>query len=248
MNEGKKRSVDAINTFLEATGLSVDKWEKISGVGEGGLAKFLNQPNRRMGLSTIEKLVAGAQTLGHTISVMQLQGLIPFPLQPRAPDGRAVRAGELADDGKYLDLSTTRNQSEVIVRNVPFRRARPDDEWGDYLVDGDSSEKHAVRPPHLWGRSDIRALEIQTDRMEPRYCVGEVVLLEERTPEVGDHVFIEFLPEGNQSRRAAVLRQLKKHDKATLTLFQYKPARESVVARKDIAAMFRVLTTKDLIS
>ena len=103
------------------------------------------------------------------------------------------------------------------------------------------------RPPRFGGRSDLFALYVQGNSMEPRYLPGELIYVEQRRPpQNGDHVVVELLP-AEDGTREAYLKLLLGVTPTKVRLQQYNPAKVIEIDRKRVGQVLRVLTTMDLL-
>ncbi len=70
----------ALRAFMAGAGLNVAQWESLSGLGDGTLRKFLDDPTGAKTLTdkTYARLAAGAtKKIGRPVGVAELQGELP---------------------------------------------------------------------------------------------------------------------------------------------------------------------------
>jgi hypothetical protein len=84
--------------------------------------------------------------------------------------------------------------------------------------------------------------------MVPAYRPGALVLVERaRPPAPGDDVVVELLPATPRDDRRALIKRLVSINAKTVVLEQYNPPATLEFPRKQVGAIFRVMTVADLL-
>lgn len=180
----------ALAAFQESTRLKDYPWEKASGLGEGTLRQFRNNPTRSFNSSTYSKLAAGAaKILKRSVKVADLQpaeedetqGTLPIalPERPRAsppesaappaiPDRPDVPVWASAAAGLEGAMVLTAEPIDYIrrselIRDVkePFAFYVIGDSMSDVIEQGDQVVINPSRPPQP-GKDHVF---IQTDEL-----------------------------------------------------------------------------------
>lgn len=182
--------------------------------------------------------------------------------------GRAVAAGEMraSDSQVPAELSAVPTVAPVLsdvalAPNAPEPPYRGDwridvpvlgtavggDHTGDFELNGEVVF-HAPRPPQFSGRPDLFAVIVQNDSMSPWREPGSMAYLEGRKPpRSGDYVVIEMKAQRGDSVKPALLKRLIAMTPTKFKLQQYSPAKVFEIDRDDVAKMFRVLDTDELL-
>jgi hypothetical protein len=212
--------------------ISRQLWSLAAGAKDTYVKDLLRKPNPNPSAARLQSLAAAVIGLHPQHFGRFLGGTSALP-----PADTNLRSRDPSIEGSNLDDSFHLTQSATNrFGDLLYIRSHPDAEWGDHEVERDKAEPQ-----------DRRLLRVETDRMAPRYLIGETVALERATPKDGDHVWIEMKPIQGTTRQAAMLRLLKEQDSATLTLVQYMPRKQTTIERRRIAAIYRVLSGDDLL-
>lgn len=205
-------------------------WSVAAGLGKTYVKDLLRKDEMKASADALRKL---AEAVGlHPTHFMTLDDP-----PPRDETGNNSQRRDYSNEGSKLDPETTRIQSVIIFGDLEYVQSNPDPEWGDHIVGGEPAKPKARR-----------LLRVETDRMSPRYSIGETVAIERVAPKDGDHVWIEMKPTMG-GKKPAMLRLLREQDATTLTIIQYYPKRaQSTVLRKNVAAIYRVLSWDDLLT
>jgi transcriptional regulator with XRE-family HTH domain len=136
------------------------------------------------------------------------------------------------------------NESAVVER-VPLYRTLAygsSPPW-DFRLTGEIVDM-VNAPSRLNGRKDLRAFQVATDVMVPRYFPGEMLWISRaRMATEGDFVVVmRKNHDGNTSHSEdATLGRLTKLTASHVEVEQYKPAKRKRIARKDIEEIWRVV-------
>lgn len=106
----------------------------------------------------------------------------------------------------------------------------------------------ALRPPKLDGRKDVFGLYVEDPVMFPAYRLGALIFVERaRPPAPGDDIVIECLLEGDRDDARTLVRTLISATTTEVTIQQYTPPKQIVVARKLVTVMLRIMPLIDLL-
>jgi len=237
----------ALRAFMAGAGLNVAQWESLSGLGDGTLRKFLDDPTGAKTLTdkTYARLAAGAaRKTGRPVGVAELQGELPAA----AADGAASSfATDLAGNVTPAFDAPGRPMLGHMASDVPlYGTAMGGDGNGEFEMNGTVID-HVARPPGILGRGDVFALNVVGDSMWPWRKPNSLIYVErDRAPSVNDHVVVEFRPIAGSSVRQTVVKLLVGISVKTLKLAQYRPAKEFDVDRKTVFRVYRVLEWDEL--
>lgn len=234
----------ALRAFMAGAGLNVAQWESLSGLGDGTLRKFLDDPTGAKTLTdkTYAKLAAGAsQKTGRPVGVAELQGALPLDA------AQALSIGEIAGNVAPAFDAPGRPMLGHMANDVPlYGTAMGGDGNGEFEMNGTVID-HVARPPGIYGRGDVFALNVVGDSMWPWRKPNSLIYVErDRAPSVNDHVVVEFRPIVGSSVRQTVVKLLVGISVKTLKLAQYRPAKEFDVDRKTVFRVYRVLEWDEL--
>ena len=235
----------ALRRFMEGAGLNVAQWETLSGLGDGTLRKFLDDPTGAKTLTdkTYSKLAAGAaRKTGRAVGVAELQG---ETADESANGGGAI--GDIAGNVAPAFDAPPRPMIGHMLQDVPlYGTAMGGDGNGEFEMNGTVID-HVARPPGIYGRGDVFALNVVGDSMWPWRKPNSLIYVErDRAPSVNDHVVVEFRPIAGSSVRQTVVKLLVGISAKTLKLAQYRPAKEFDVDRKTVFRVYRVLEWDEL--
>lgn len=231
----------ALRRFMEGAGLNVAQWETLSGLGDGTLRKFLDDPTGAKTLTdkTYSKLAAGAaRKTGRAVGVAELQG-------ETADEGGPI--GDIAGNVAPAFDAPPRPMIGHMLHDVPlYGTAMGGDGNGEFEMNGTVID-HVARPPGIMGRGDVFALNVVGDSMWPWRKPNSLIYVErDRAPSVNDHVVVEFRPIAGSSVRQTVVKLLVGISTKALKLAQYRPAKEFEVDRKTVFRVYRVLEWDEL--
>lgn len=237
----------ALRRFMAGAGLNVAQWETLSGLGDGTLRKFLDDPTGAKTLTdkTYAKLAAGAaRKTGRPVGVAELQG--ESPDESSAGSG-GVPIGDIAGNVAPAFDAPARPMIGHMLQDVPlYGTAMGGDGNGEFEMNGTVID-HVARPPGILGRGDVFALNVVGDSMWPWRKPNSLIYVErDRAPSVNDHVVVEFRPITGSSVRQTVVKLLVGISLKTLKLAQYRPAKEFDVDRKTVFRVYRVLEWDEL--
>jgi phage repressor protein C with HTH and peptisase S24 domain len=236
----------ALRAFMAGAGLNVAQWESLSGLGDGTLRKFLDDPTGAKTLTdkTYARLAAGAaRKTGRPVAVAELQGELPA-----AADGAASSfVTDLAGNVAPAFDAPGRPMLGHMSSDVPlYGTAMGGDGNGEFEMNGTVID-HVARPPGIHGRGDVFALNVVGDSMWPWRKPNSLIYVErDRAPSVNDHVVVEFRPIAGSSVRQTVVKLLVGISARTLKLAQYRPPKEFDVDRKTVFRVYRVLEWDEL--
>lgn len=149
-------------------------------------------------------------------------------------------------DVRRVDTPAEIPPRSVMPRDVPLLGTAWGGESGDFTMNGETGD-YMRRPPRYARRSDLFALFVQGDSMNPRYFSGELIYVEkQRPPQNGDHVVVELHPDAGGVCEA-YLKQLVAVTPTKIRLQQYNPSKTIEIERKRVAQILRVLSTMDLL-
>ena len=236
----------ALRAFMAGAGLNVAQWESLSGLGDGTLRKFLDDPTGAKTLTdkTYSKLAAGAaRKTGRTVGVAELQG-------ETADEGVGSASGAIGDIAGNVAPAFDAPARPMIghmLQDVPlYGTAMGGDGNGEFEMNGTVID-HVARPPGIHGRGDVFALNVVGDSMWPWRKPNSLIYVErDRAPSVNDHVVVEFRPIAGSSVRQTVVKLLVGLSGNRLKLAQYRPAKEFEVDRKTVFRVYRVLEWDEL--
>jgi len=236
----------ALRRFMEGAGLNVAQWETLSGLGDGTLRKFLDDPTGAKTLTdkTYSKLAAGAaRKTGRAVGVAELQG-------ETAGEGGGSASGAIGDIAGNVAPAFDAPPRPMIghmLHDVPlYGTAMGGDGNGEFEMNGTVID-HVARPPGILGRGDVFALNVVGDSMWPWRKPNSLIYVErDRAPSVNDHVVVEFRPIAGSSVRQTVVKLLVGISTKALKLAQYRPAKEFEVDRKTVFRVYRVLEWDEL--
>lgn len=236
----------ALRRFMEGAGLNVAQWETLSGLGDGTLRKFLDDPTGAKTLTdkTYARLAAGAaRKTGRAVGVAELQG-------ETADEGGGSAGGMIGDIAGNVAPAFDAPARPMIghmLHDVPlYGTAMGGDGNGEFEMNGTVID-HVARPPGILGRGDVFALNVVGDSMWPWRKPNSLIYVErDRAPSVNDHVVVEFRPIAGSSVRQTVVKLLVGISLKTLKLAQYRPAKEFDVDRKTVFRVYRVLEWDEL--
>lgn len=231
----------ALRRFMEGAGLNVAQWETLSGLGDGTLRKFLDDPTGAKTLTdkTYSKLAAGAaRKTGRAVGVAELQG-------ETMDESGAI--GDIAGNVAPAFDAPARPMIGHMLQDVPlYGTAMGGDGNGEFEMNGTVID-HVARPPGIQGRGDVFALNVVGDSMWPWRKPNSLIYVErDRAPSVNDHVVVEFRPIAGSSVRQTVVKLLVGLSGNRLKLAQYRPAKEFEVDRKTVFRVYRVLEWDEL--
>jgi phage repressor protein C with HTH and peptisase S24 domain len=237
----------ALRAFMAGAGLNVAQWESLSGLGDGTLRKFLDDPTGAKTLTdkTYARLAAGAaRKTGRPVAVAELQGELPA-----AADGVASSSfvTDLAGNVTPAFDAPGRPMLGHMASDVPlYGTAMGGDGNGEFEMNGTVID-HVARPPGIYGRGDVFALNVVGDSMWPWRKPNSLIYVErDRAPSVNDHVVVEFRPIAGSNVRQTVVKLLVGISAKTLKLAQYRPPKEFDVDRKTVFRVYRVLEWDEL--
>ena len=242
----------ALRAFMAGAGLNVAQWESLSGLGDGTLRKFLDDPTGAKTLTdkTYSRLAAGAaKKTGRAVGVAELQGEFPATTADGAAPSYATSsfATDLAGNVAPAFDAPGRPMLGHMASDVPlYGTAMGGDGNGEFEMNGTVID-HVARPPGIHGRGDVFALNVVGDSMWPWRKPNSLIYVErDRAPSVNDHVVVEFRPIAGSSVRQTVVKLLVGISAKTLKLAQYRPAKEFDVDRKMVFRVYRVLEWDEL--
>lgn len=149
-------------------------------------------------------------------------------------------------DVRRVDTAGEIPTRSAMSRDVPLLGTVWGGESGDFTMNGETGD-YMRRPPRYAGRSDLFALFVQGESMQPRYYSGELIYVEkQRPPQNGDHVVVELHPDENGICEA-YLKQLVAMTPTKVRLQQYNPSKTLEIDRKRIHQVLRVLSMMDLL-
>ncbi len=235
----------ALRRFMEGAGLNVAQWETLSGLGDGTLRKFLDDPTGAKTLTdkTYARLAAGAaRKTGRPVGVAELQG---ETADEGANEGGAI--GDIAGNVAPAFDAPPRPMIGHMLHDVPlYGTAMGGDGNGEFEMNGTVID-HVARPPGIMGRGDVFALNVVGDSMWPWRKPNSLIYVErDRAPSVNDHVVVEFRPIAGSSVRQTVVKLLVGISAKTVKLAQYRPPKEFDVDRKTVFRVYRVLEWDEL--
>lgn len=234
----------ALRRFMEGAGLNVAQWETLSGLGDGTLRKFLDDPTGAKTLTdkTYARLAAGAaRKTGRAVGVAELQG------ETDDESGAGMAPGDIAGNVAPAFDAPPRPMIGHMLHDVPlYGTAMGGDGNGEFEMNGTVID-HVARPPGILGRGDVFALNVVGDSMWPWRKPNSLIYVErDRAPSVNDHVVVEFRPIAGSSVRQTVVKLLVGISGNRLKLGQYRPAKEFDVDRKTVFRVYRVLEWDEL--
>ena len=242
----------ALRAFMAGAGLNVAQWESLSGLGDGTLRKFLDDPTGAKTLTdkTYARLAAGAaKKTGRAVGVAELQGELPATTADGAAPSFATSsfATDLAGNVAPAFDAPGRPMLGHMASDVPlYGTAMGGDGNGEFEMNGTVID-HVARPPGIHGRGDVFALNVVGDSMWPWRKPNSLIYVErDRAPSVNDHVVVELRPIAGSSVRQTVVKLLVGISAKTLKLAQYRPAKEFDVDRKMVFRVYRVLEWDEL--
>ncbi len=241
----------ALRRFMAGAGLNVAQWETLSGLGDGTLRKFLDDPTGAKTLTdkTYAKLAAGAaRKTGRAVGVAELQGAIAVEgMASGGSDGFGVSIGDIAGNVSPAFDAPARPMIGHMLHDVPlYGTAMGGDGNGEFEMNGTVID-HVARPPGIMGRGDVFALNVVGDSMWPWRKPNSLIYVErDRAPSVNDHVVVEFRPIAGSSVGQAVVKLLVGLSGNRIKLGQYRPAKEFEVDRKTVFRVYRVLEWDEL--
>jgi len=243
----------ALRRFMEAAGLNVAQWETLSGLGDGTLRKFLDDPTGAKTLTdkTYFKLASGAaQKVGRAVGLAELQGAAMSMAD--GADGSASGAAfnaatDLAGNVSPAFDAPGRPMLGHMASDVPlYGTAMGGDGNGEFEMNGTVID-HVARPPGIHGRVDVFALNVVGDSMWPWRKPNSLIYVErDRAPSVNDHVVVEFRPIVGSNVRQTVVKLLVGISGNRIKLAQYRPQKEFDVDRKTVFRVYRVLEWDEL--
>ncbi len=242
----------ALRAFMAGAGLNVAQWESLSGLGDGTLRKFLDDPTGAKTLTdkTYARLAAGAaKKTGRPVGVAELQGELPVTTADGAAPSFATSSfvTDLAGNVAPAFDAPGRPMLGHMASDVPlYGTAMGGDGNGEFEMNGTVID-HVARPPGIHGRGDVFALNVVGDSMWPWRKPNSLIYVErDRAPSVNDHVVVELRPIAGSSVRQTVVKLLVGISAKTLKLAQYRPAKEFDVDRKMVFRVYRVLEWDEL--
>ena len=125
---------------------------------------------------------------------------------------------------------------------------RDDDRGPDFWLNGETVS-HVARPRKLEGRTNVFALYVDGDSMEPKDRARDLVVVEKANPAPGDDVVIELKParsDDAEHDNPSFLKQLVARRGSFVTVRQFNPPKEIEFDLKEIKNLFRVIPLKEL--
>lgn len=105
----------------------------------------------------------------------------------------------------------------------------------------------ARRLPGIANNKTVFALYVRGDSMFPRFAEGDLIYVDPgRVSRIGDDVLIELAGEAAGDPPFAIVKRLVARSASKITVRQFTPDREIVLATARIQRISRVLTTADL--
>ncbi len=170
------------------------------------------------------------------MGVAELQGALPLDA------AQALSIGDIAGNVAPAFDAPGRPMLGHMANDVPlYGTAMGGDGNGEFEMNGTVID-HVARPPGIYGRGDVFALNVVGDSMWPWRKPNSLIYVErDRAPSVNDHVVVEFRPIVGSSVRQTVVKLLVGISVKTLKLAQYRPAKEFDVDRRTVFRVYRVL-------
>ncbi len=151
---------------------------------------------------------------------------------------------EQAGDG-VLFSTTGRNTMPRSIAVYRTTEASKAGEFTDFYLTEEVVNMIAL-PPRLAARSDIHAIFIHSDRMEPRYHPREMVYAGDIVPpEVNDYVVVVMKSADRTMKPCAVRRYLGR-DGDRIRLQQLNPVRTKSIRLSEVERVLRIIPTAEL--
>jgi phage repressor protein C with HTH and peptisase S24 domain len=124
-------------------------------------------------------------------------------------------------------------------KDLPILGAAMGGGSGHFFNDG-TAKDYALRPPSLSGVSEGFAVYVYGDSMEPRYLRGEIVHVDPGRPLASGCFVVVELADGR-----GMIKQFVRQDSRRVTLRQFRPEQELVLARADISRICRIVGSSE---
>jgi len=170
------------------------------------------------------------------ISQQGAQAQVTSPVESRPtqrPSGpRPIRSGE-----------NVRIEHLLLGIKV-MESVRDSSKKGDGVLTGAVMET-IPRPERLLGLDNVFSVYMPTDRMSPRWDIGDPLIVHPGRPcKPGDDVYVELLDDKNQVHFS--IRRLVRETSTHLTVAQLNPHREQSFTWKDVRHLYKVLRLVDI--
>jgi len=211
----------ALQAFIDRTGLKVSPWEKEAGLGDGTLRKFMDKVSHTLTDRTYQRLAAAATALcARQVSVPELQGLEAVQtsfLQPTR--GRQGMAEPTPPPLLALDPN-------VAV----YASAQGGEDGLGAMVLSSEPVAFILRPPPLNGIAGAYAVYISGFSMSPAYEDGDLALVNPSLPPRPNNfcIFQGARPDGSP---LALVKRLVRETSNGWQVRQYEPAKTFTLQR-----------------
>lgn len=236
----------ALKGFMSRATLKASPWEAESGLGEGTLRKFLDGKTDTLTDRTYAKLAAGASRLtGKIVSILDLQETLTVHDSVNTEISPAPHV--MSEERQKIVTAPPLPERASMNRDIPVMGTSLAGREGDFQMNNGDPIDFVRRPSHLAGRKGLMALYVQGDSMRPWKKPGQLVFIDAKTPQIGDHVVIELRPTGPDDDRPAFLKLLLAITPTKVKVAQYKPAREFEILRAKVHKIYRVLEVEEVL-
>ncbi len=232
----------ALRGFMEREKIKPTPWEQAAQLGEGTLRKFLDGTSDTLTDRSYSKLAAGAALLAkRPVDVQELQD------HNRSSSDLSTEVRAIPDERQKIVTAPPLPERAAMNRDIPVLGTSLAGSAGDFQMNNGDPIDFVRRPPHLAGRKGLLALYVQGESMRPWKKPGQLVFIDQKTPQIGDHVVVEMRPAGPDDERPAFLKLLLAVTATKVRLGQYKPAKEFEIARAKVHKIYRVLEVEELL-
>lgn len=247
---------------MDGLGARVKEARDLKGLRQWQLAKLVTQQGVKIGQSGIGNIESGITKNPNCIAeIGMVLGVTVTWLRtgkgPRVPPVVDEPPAENSDSSRVTFPQVPIEKSDVRqldhMNIVALRSEMPKDLPVLGSVSGGNGgvvmQVEAIdyvrRHPSLVGRTDVFGLFVEDGSMVPAYNPGDLVIVEGKPPQIGDHVVVEF-KDSEHGDVKAILKKLKKVTSTTLELEQYAPAKIVRLQRSTVIRQRRILTMMDL--
>lgn len=137
--------------------------------------------------------------------------------------------------------------AELGPRDVPILGVVVGGQKGDFTFDG-YTLGHARRPAAIADLTNVYAMYVTGNSMDPRFRDGELVYVHRREPAIGDDVVIQLMPEADGGIPPGFIKRLVRRNGSHIICEQYQPPGEVRYEREDILQLDRIIPWHELLA
>ena len=225
---------------------------KQAGLTQTGLAEAIGWTDQ----SAISKLERGERA--STRLKLRLAQFFNVPVESII-DGESLAPDGLQTSGYTFDNIPSPNAAPADPQTAPlpprsqmgadvpvYGTAAGSLGTGAFQLDMESQIDRVRRPPGVANATDVYAMYVTGDSMEPKYASGDLIYVSARRPaRVGDDVVVQTRTSEDADPQAFVKRLARRTEK-TLMLEQHNPSATIEVPTGTVVTVHRVFTLNDL--